>query len=80
VLRTVEATIDRNGKVKLAETIKLRTKARALVTILDEQSPEAELSNEAALLAEASLAKDWLSPEEGEAWKHLADLPHLGRR
>jgi len=26
---------------------------------------------ETALLSESSLAKDWLNPEEDEAWKHL---------
>jgi len=28
-------------------------------------------TNEAALLAEAVLAGDWLKPEEDEAWAHL---------
>ncbi len=27
--------------------------------------------NEISLLSEAALAKDWLSPEEDEAWKDL---------
>ncbi len=80
MLRTVEATIDKNGKVKLAETVKLRTKTRALVTILDEELPGGELPNEVALIAEASLAKDWLSPQEDEAWKYLADLPDLDEK
>ncbi len=30
-----------------------------------------------ALLSEAALADDWLSPEEEEAWAHLKDLPSL---
>lgn len=80
MLRTVEATIDKNGKVKLAETIKLRSKTRALVTILDEKLQDAEVPNETALLAEAVLAKDWLRPEEDEVWKHLANLPDLDRK
>ena len=77
MLRTIEATIDKNGKVKLAESIKLGGRKRALVTILDEDLPEREGINDAALLAESALAKDWLSPEEDQAWKHLADLPNL---
>ena len=28
-------------------------------------------ADETALLAEASLAEDWLRPEEDEAWEHL---------
>jgi hypothetical protein len=32
---------------------------------------------ENALLAEASLAKDWLSVDEDAAWKHLSALPDL---
>lgn len=80
MLRTVEATINKNGKVKLAETIELRGKRRALVTILDEDLLEGAVLNEPALLAESALAKDWLSPEEEEAWNHLADLPDLDRK
>lgn len=80
MLRTLEATIDKNGKVKLAETIKLRGAKRALVTILDENFSDQELPNETALLAEAALAKDWLTPEEDEAWRHLAELPDLDRK
>jgi hypothetical protein len=76
MLRTVEATIDKNGKVKLAEAVSLKGAKRALVTILDERFSD-ELPNEAALLAESALAEDWLNEEEDEAWKHLADLPDL---
>ena len=67
MLRTVEATIDRNGKVKLAEPVRLDGTKRALVTILDDQRPD----NEAAMLAESALAEAWTGPEEDEAWKHL---------
>ncbi len=30
---------------------------------------------EAALLSEKSLARDWDTPEEDEAWSHLESLP-----
>ena len=73
MLQTVEAIIDENGKVELAETIKLTSRRRALVTILDEISPDMEC----AILSESALAKEWLTPEEDEAWKHLSDLPDL---
>lgn len=79
MLRTVEATIDKNGKVKLVEPVRLGGKKRALVTILDEGWLQDEVPNEAALLSESALAKDWLSAEEDEAWKHLADLPDLDK-
>jgi hypothetical protein len=79
MLRTLEATIDKNGRVKLAESVKLGSKKRALVTILDEGWSDEEVPNEVTLLSEAALAKDWSTPEEDEAWKHLAELPDLDR-
>jgi len=38
------------------------------------EKPEIE-NSETALLSERSLAKDWNTPEENKAWRHLADLP-----
>ncbi len=72
VLRTVEATIDRNGLVKLREPLALQAPARALVTILDDLAE----FNEAAVLGESALA-DWLVPAEDRAWKHLSELSAL---
>jgi hypothetical protein len=78
MLRTVEATIDKNGNVKLAESIKLGGRMRALVTILDEKLPAAARgSNEPAILAESALSKEWLSKDEDEAWAYLSSLPDL---
>jgi len=37
MLQTIEAVIDTNGRVRLLENIKLGTRRRALVTILDEE-------------------------------------------
>jgi hypothetical protein len=79
MLRTLEATIDKNGKVRLAEAVSLKGSKRALVVILDEKLTE-ELPNEAALLAESALANDWLNKDEDEAWKHLSDLPDLDKK
>src|SRR4051794_33268944 len=79
MLRTVKATINKNGKVKLAEPVSLRSASRALVTILDDDTAEDDRSNEAALLSESSLARDWLRPEEDKAWEHVADLPDLDK-
>lgn len=69
MLRTVEAVIDKHGKVHLLEAIQLPEARKALVTIL-EDAPTMGIS-ETALLSEPALAKDWDQPEEDEAWSHL---------
>ena len=69
MIRTIEATIDEEGNVKLHEAVKLSSAKRALVTIL-EDAP-ASYANETALLSEPALAKDWNRPEEDVAWSHL---------
>ncbi len=69
MIQTVEAVIDEQGKVQLLESVRLPQVRRALVTILEEK-PVAAVS-ETALLSEASLAEDWMRPEEDEAWSHL---------
>ena len=68
MIRTIEAWVDEFGKVSLLETILLKSKRRAFVTILDEE-PVAHY--ETAILSEASLAEDWNRKEEDEAWSHL---------
>lgn len=68
MMSTIEAVIDENGAIELAEPIKLVGKHRALVTILDEPPTERV---ETLLLSEESLGRDWLRPEEDEAWAHL---------
>ena len=69
MIQTVEAIIDKNGKVQLLESVRLPEARRAFVTILEEE-PTTEVS-EAALLSEQALAEDWSRPEEDEAWSHL---------
>ncbi|MFA5872689.1 MAG: hypothetical protein WC832_01870 [Anaerolineales bacterium] len=68
MVRTIEATIDKDGRVCLQQKIQLPESRRALVTILDEP---AYLVAETALLSEAALAEDWNRPEEEKAWAHL---------
>ncbi len=68
MIRTLEATIDEQGVVRLLEPIALAQTRRAFVTILEE--PPIRV-NEAALLSEAALAGDWNRPEEDAAWSHL---------
>ncbi|PZV25345.1 MAG: hypothetical protein DCF12_15405 [Snowella sp.] len=69
MIQSVEAIIDPEGNVHLLESVKLSTSKKAIVTIL-EDNPIISIS-ETALLSEASLAEDWLRPEEDEAWSHL---------
>jgi len=69
VVRTVEAIVDEDGRVRLLEAIHLPEARRALVTILEDE-PRTE-SHETALLSEAALARDWSRPEEDAAWAHL---------
>lgn len=66
MLKSVEATIETDGQVRLREPLCLPYPCRAIVTILDEAD-----SREAALLSEQALAQDWARPEEDEAWSHL---------
>ena len=69
MIKTVEAIIDEQGRVRLLEAVKLSAARRALVTILEEE-PAVSI-NETALLSEPALAEDWNRPEEDEAWSHL---------
>ena len=69
MIQSIEALIDPEGNVYLLESVKLSSSKKAIVTILEE-NPIISTS-ETALLSEATLAKDWLRPEEDEAWSHL---------
>ena len=71
MIQTVEAVIDDAGRVRLLGEVRASSPRRAQVTILDE--PPA-VPGEAALLAEAALAADWLRPEEDAAWSHLQQV------
>jgi hypothetical protein len=69
MVRTVEAVIDKKGRVHILEDVRLPVGRRALVTILDEK-PSLAVA-ETALLSEQALAEDWNRPEEDAAWSHL---------
>lgn len=69
MIQTVEAVVDKRGKVQLLEVIQLSVPRRALVTILDEGP--LPFADENALLSEAALAEDWDRPEEDVAWSRL---------
>ena len=68
MIQTVEAVVEAGGRVRLLGVVDVVAPRRALVTVLDEP---AAVPGEAALLAEAALAADWLRPEEDAAWSHL---------
>ena len=72
MLRTIEATIDADGNVRLLEPVRLDHWAGALVTILEplDADLEAEMPSPAEL-SEQALAADWLRTEEDAAWAHL---------
>jgi hypothetical protein len=65
MLQTIEVEIDRDGRIHPVDPVARLPAGRGLLTLL---TPPAE---ETALLAESSLAEDWLRPEEDEAWAHL---------
>jgi hypothetical protein len=67
VLRSIEATIEKDGTVRLHKKVRLTASRRAILTILDEPAPVAET----ALLSEPALGEDWNRPEEDEAWAYL---------
>ena len=75
MIQTVEALIDRSGKVRLLQPLVLPSMRRAFVTIPDDESELSAL--ETAMLSEAALAVDWNTAEEDETWSHLAQLPSL---
>ncbi len=64
MLQAVEAEIDKEGKIRLKERIRLKKPRKAIVIILD----DSENTNDTALLSELSLAEDWNRQEEEEAW------------
>jgi hypothetical protein len=69
MIKTVEAVIDDQGRVRLLEPVKIARTQRALFTILEEK-PAPDLQ-EITRLSESALAEDWNRPEEEAAWSHL---------
>jgi len=67
MIKTVEAVVDDQGKVRLLQPVHLGSIRRALVVILDEPG---EIADETAITSEVALA-DWSRPEEDAAWSHL---------
>jgi len=72
-VRTIEAVIDRRGRVLLLENVRLPKAHRALLTILEDTTRLN--ASEIALLSEPALAVDWNRPEKDEVWSHLQSEP-----
>jgi len=72
MVRTIEAATDEEGRIWLSGPPGQGRIRRVLVTILDEPPT---MPCDAAALSEATLADDWLRPEEDEAWSHLQQAP-----
>ena len=70
MLKTVEAVLEKDGRLRLLEKVNLTHAQRVLITFLDETT-ESEGTLDTALLSEPALAEDWNRPEEDEAWQHL---------
>ncbi len=69
MLKTIEAMVEKDGRIRLLEEVDLSHARRALVTILDDHV--AGTISDTALLSEAALAEDWNRKEEDTAWQHL---------
>ena len=70
MLKTVEAVLEKDGRLRLLEDVDLTQAKRVLVTFLDEEMQHEGVSD-TALLSEAALGQDWNRPEEDQAWQHL---------
>ena len=73
MIKTVEAVIDEQGRIRLLERVEVARTQRALVTILEEE-PAPDVVD-IARLSESVLAEDWNRPEEDVAWSHLQQGP-----
>ena len=75
MIRTYEAVIDPTGSVRLLESVALPALHRALVILFEDEAESTAL--ETAMTSQLALAVEWDTPEEDEAWSHLAQLPTL---
>lgn len=63
--KTIEVEIDDSGTVRPMDPAASLPYGRALLVWQTDTPPET------MLLSEASLAKDWLRPEEDDAWAYM---------
>lgn len=69
-MKTVEAILETDGRLRMSKKVKLSRVRRVLVTFLDDPHEEHD-AVALSLLSEPSLAREWDRPEEDEAWQHL---------
>jgi len=80
MLKTVEAILEDDGRLRLLEAIDPPKGARIFAVIVEAEGPVVNEHQKdtqrfsIGSLSESVLARDWLRPEEDEAWKHLDDL------
>ena len=75
MVRKYEAVIDLTGSVRILEPVLLPALHRALVILIEGEAEPTAL--ETTMMSQPSLAAEWDSPEEDEAWSPLAQLPSL---
>lgn len=63
-----EAVVEPDGRIRLKSPLKLEKGLKVLVAI---PAPEVDSALCGLVLSEPSLSRDWLNPEEDEAWAHL---------
>jgi hypothetical protein len=68
MLQSIEAIIDKEGRIQPLEKIHVPEGTHAIVTFL--QVGDEPIVNDTALLSEAALS-DWNRPEEDQAWQYL---------
>ncbi len=80
MLKTDEAILEDDGRLRLLEAIDPPKGARIFAVIVETEGPAVNEHKKETQrfsigsLSESVLARDWLRPEEDEAWKHLDDL------
>jgi hypothetical protein len=68
MLPSIEAIVEKDGRIRPLERVNVREGTHAIVTFLSD--PNESVRNDTALLSEAALS-DWNRPEEDEAWAYL---------
>jgi hypothetical protein len=74
--KTIEAVVDKDGYIRIPDSVTLERDQRVLVTILEDDEDHDEPNRESraaatAIMSEEVLAEDWTREEEDEAWTHL---------
>jgi len=71
MLKTYQAQVENDGRIRLTESADLPPHAKVLVTIYEDEDTIGGIPVTMLLSQEA--LSDWLRPEEDEAWKDYQD-------